>query len=191
MMDPLDWNKGVIVPTPEHPLYFVYRGDIPSLKNERNIGVTKKGRVFSNPKQSVTQAIAGIRDSLARQLPKGWEPIKSPQLVCLWMVLGAYGVSSIPDKDADNMGQTVQEALAMPRNKDKINASRRDRLVVEDDKQVVSPHTFRRQFTDAARIYHEIYVWVSSGTNKFTDIAEYYAVSQLIKRNEYELTSSD
>lgn len=182
MLDPRLFNDGNLTPTADKPLLILFRGHIPSLKNDRDIGITKEGRKFSRPKAEVTQAIAAIRDALDRQLPKDWQPIKSPKLIGMWAILGAHGVTSIPDADADNMLQTVQEALAAPRQKDKMTEARRLRLIAEDDKQFVGPHPFRRTFVDKDRIYHEVYIWLSEANNDpFKDQLEGYRVAELRK----------
>jgi hypothetical protein len=142
VLDPLEWNRNNTAPTADKPLLIVFKGLIPSLKNERDVGVTKQGQVFSRPNAEVKKAIATIRDSLDRQLPPTWEPIASPQQISVWIILGAHGVTSLPDADLDNMCQTVVEALAAPRVKDRMADNRRKRLIMQDDKQFVSLHLF-------------------------------------------------
>lgn len=151
-------------------MIFVWRGQLPSLKNDRDIGVTKDGRRYSRPKQEVTLAIASIRDMLDRFLPANWEPFKLPEEISALAILGAHGVTSIPDADIDNMWQTLQEALAAPREKAKMSEERRKRLILNDDRQVVAPFPIRMKFSDKTRIYNELYIWRSPST--ILEIAE-------------------
>lgn len=182
MLDPKNWNANNLTPTADHPLLFVFRGQIPSLKNQRSIGVTKTGQVFNRPKPAVIQAIASIRDALDRQLPAEWTPFPISQEIRMWAILGAHGVGAIPDSDTDNLIQTLQEALAAPRQKNKMTEARRQRLIMQDDRQVMSLHAIRRTFADKDRIYHELYIWSGRATGEpGSDIAEYAKVAQVRK----------
>lgn len=188
MIDPKLWNQDITWPTPDKPLYFIYRGFLPSLKNDRDIGVTKEGRRYSRPKKEVTEAIAGIRDALDRQLSPAWKPIAVPHLVNAWLVLGAHAVTSIPDADTDNMMQTLLEALAMPRQKEKLPEAKRTRLIVEDDRQFGFPAPYRRAFADKTRIYHRIVLWVTEAKNEYETVEELSHVAKIIQRGENDAT---
>lgn len=182
MLDPLNFNRANLAPTADRPLLIIFRGDVPSLKNRRQLFVNQKtGKIGNKPNKEVEQAIARIRDTLHQQLDPQWSPIGMPQGIKMWMILGAHGVTSLPDSDLDNLAQTTQEALAPPRTKEALTEQRRKRLIMQDDKQVISLHAIRRAFADKDRIYHELYIWASSPAvhNPMADIEEYSRVARL------------
>ena len=157
------YNTGNLWPTPERPLLLRVTGQAPSLKNDRDFVPTERGLV-TRPNASVEKFIKSLRAAMDRQLPEGWRPIPMPTEVKLLMIVGAHAVSTIPDADADNMGQTIQEGLAFPGNIIKIPEGKESsRFLIVNDRQVQCPIPFRVPFRVKENIYHDILVWVTDG----------------------------
>lgn len=157
------FNAGNIQPTPERPLLLRVRDQAPSLKNDRDYVKTATGFI-TRPNAKVEKYVKLIRAAMDRQLPDEWQPIPMPVEVKMLMVVGAHAVSTIPDADADNMGTTIQEALAFPGNTITIPEGKQGaRYVVVNDRQVQCPMPFRVKFAVKENIFNDILIWITNG----------------------------
>lgn len=135
-------------PTPDNPLRFIVRDKAPSLKNGRLVYPVIKGRkvtAVNRPNQEVSKFIKATKAAFSRQLPKGFEIIKVPEQIGVFVILRSYCLTSIPDQDTSNMEQTVEEAL--------------QGVVIEDDRQISALNAIRLPTGNKDNIYHEVYVW--------------------------------
>lgn len=176
-----EFNAGNLHPTPERPLLLRVVDKAPSLKNDRDLIRTSKGSK-SIPNKSVEKFVRAVRAAADRQLPDDWQPIPMPVEVKMFMIVGAHAVSTIPDADADNMGTTIQEALAFPGNI--INppvGQEAARFVVVNDRQVQCPIPFRVPFKVKENIYNDILVWITDG-NILTFVEEINFVGKVLEK---------
>ncbi len=180
ILDIKKFNADNVRPTAARPLLLRIREKAPSLKNDRDLIVTDRGTT-SVPNKTVAKFVRSARAAIDRQLPDGWTPIPMPLEVKLLMIVGAHAVSTIPDADADNMGTTIQEALAYPDNVSKIpEGQEAARFVVVNDRQVQCPIPFRIPFRVKENIYNDILVWISD-SNILTFVDELILVNKTIE----------
>lgn len=165
------------MPTAFDPWEFTIRGDAPSLKNSRSpfvyhkkgmpmkmIGKQKWVRMSDvgfglPPSTEVTQFIQLAKSAFERQRPTGrlvngeWNLISMPTEVCFLLITQAHALTSIPDKDTDNMLQTIQEAM--------------QGTIIENDRQVQSPWPYRIATQNRMNIHHRIWFWITEGRKKY------------------------
>lgn len=175
------FNEGNLHPTPERPLLLRVVAQAPSLKNDRDFIPTASG-VATRPNARVEKFVKSVRAAADRQLPENWEPIPMPLEVKLFMIVGAHAVSTIPDADSDNMGTTIQEALAFPGNVIRVPEGKRAaRYVVVNDRQVQCPIPFRVPFAVKENIYNDILVWITDG-NILNFVEEINFVGKILEK---------
>lgn len=127
------------------------RGEIPALKNAREMRTGKKGNVFSTPSTAVKKRIEEIKQSYVRQLPANFHVIQFPRQVLILADIGVVYDSDLPKSDLDNSWTTLQEAT--------FTAHTLAGPILQDDRQVASFWPIRRRIIRKDLCYSKLYVF--------------------------------
>ena len=173
---------------------FTLRGIVPALKNERqfdNIKLTKatynqkevqelinRARI-NRPGPDVKQFIQEAKQRYIRVMKmNGWEVIRLPVEVAVFIELGVVYGTDLPKSDLDNACTTIQESLFTAPPRVKGAKLWTPGPVLEDDRQIGTNINSRIRFVNSDLTYSKVWITLR-GTPEHMALIDQYKLNEM------------
>lgn len=156
-------------PLTSNPLVLIYRGHVPSLKNNRQVFTGKDGTFHRIGRSAgVNRFLKLSATQISIQCERqGFDQIAMPELVGVYARIGVCPPRKtlVPNSDLDNSYTTLQETW--------------QGCVIDDDRQVTDYHVSRFLVASQQLEYAMVFLWVLDKQMFLDD--PFYGVKQFIK----------